>query len=161
MRKASRRRSVVMAQHAAPFLAFLVSTVLSGCAAGRTKDYIFTVTGIVTARDNVPLEAADVTLEVSGPVYEGIDLVRTRHVLTDNSGGFVFAYISHKHGVTYSITARREGFEPQTVSGSAPPEGDHKIRLKSVAELDKSNAAGRLVLTHYSRPTTHYSPCND
>jgi hypothetical protein len=157
MRKASRRRSVVVAQHAAPFLAFLVSTILSGCAARRTNDYVFTVTGIVTAHDNVPLEAADITLEVSGPVYEGIDLVQTRHVLTNNTGGFVFAYISHKRGVMYAITARKKGFKTQTVSGSASPEGDLKIRLKRLAELDKSDVASSLVLTHYALPTTHYS----
>jgi hypothetical protein len=131
--------------------------LLLGCAAKRrANDYVFVVTGIVTAHDDVPLEAADVTLEVSGPVYEGIDLVQTRHVLTNNTGGFVFAYLSHKRGVTYAITARKKGFKTQTVSGSAPPEGDLKIRLKRLAELDKSDAASSLVLTHYPLLTTHY-----
>jgi hypothetical protein len=154
----TRRPSVVAAQHAAPFLSLVASTMLLlGCAAKRrANDYVFVVTGIVTAHDDVPLEAADVTLEVSGPVYEGIDLVQTRHVLTNNTGGFVFAYLSHKRGVTYAITARKKGFKTQTVSGSAPPEGDLKIRLKRLAELDKSDTASSLVLTHYPLLTTHH-----
>src|SRR5260370_15257742 len=119
---------------------------------------VFDVTRIVTAHDDVALEAADVTLDVSGPVYEGIDLVETRHVLTNNTGEFVFAYISHKRGVTYAITARKKGFRTQTVSGNAPPEGGHKIRLKRLAGLDKRDTTATLVLTHYSRPTSHYSP---
>jgi Carboxypeptidase regulatory-like domain len=156
MTQATHRSSVVVAQHAAPF-AILVTwtTLLLGCTVRRTNDYVFTVTGIVTARDDVPLEAADVTLDVSGPVYEGIDLVKTRHVLTNNGGAFVFAYITHKRGVTYTITARKNGFEPQTVSGSAPPEGDHKIRLKRVAESDKGASARDPLKTRYSLPTTH------
>jgi len=45
----------------------------------------------------------------------------------------MFMYISHKRGVKYSLTVRKEGFEPQTVLGSSPPAGNHMIRLKKAA----------------------------
>jgi len=121
-------------------LVVLSSTIcLLGCAARRiANDYVFGVTGIVTTRDETPLQDADVTLDVNGPVYEGINLVRTRHLLTNNTGGFVFGYISHQRGVKYTISVRKEGFEPEAVSGAAPPDGSHTIRLKKVTERDKA-----------------------
>ena len=112
---------------------------LFGCAARRiASDYVFGVTGIVTTQDGNPLQGADVTLDVNGPVYQAIDLVKTRHVLTNDTGGFVFGYISHERGVKYTITVRKEGFEPETVSGAAPPDGSHAIRLKKSTEPDKT-----------------------
>jgi hypothetical protein len=108
-------------------LAFMVSPF--GCP-GRSHDYVFDVTGVVTAEDGAPLKDAEATLEVNGPVYEAVTLVRTVKRSTDDTGGFVFTYISHKRGVKYSLTVRKEGFEPETVSGSSPPAGNHVIRLK-------------------------------
>jgi hypothetical protein len=70
---------------------------------------------------------------VNGPVYEAVDLVRTRHVQTDKSGGFVFAYLSHERGVQYSVTACKEGFVPVTVSGASPPAANHKLKLRTAA----------------------------
>jgi hypothetical protein len=94
--------------------------LLLGCAARRiTKDYVFSVTGVVETQDDARVRGADVFLQVNGEVYEAIDLVRTRHVLTNDTGGFVFAYISHERGAKYTITVRKEVFEPQTVSGAA------------------------------------------
>jgi hypothetical protein len=131
----SRLPSLLVAQHAAPFLVFLLSTFLLGCAARRiAHDYVFGVTGIVTTEDGGPLQGADVTLEVNGSVYEGIDLVKSRHVETNDTAGFVFAYITGERGVKYTITVRKAGFEPETVSGVAPPQGNHTIRLKKGAE---------------------------
>ena len=95
-----------------------------------THDYIFSVTGVVTSEDGAPLEGAEVTLEVNGPVYQAVELVKTAKLSTNNTGGFVFTYTSHKRGVKYSVTVSKDGFEPQTVSGSAPPSGNHTIRLK-------------------------------
>jgi hypothetical protein len=101
------------------------------CDARPSKDYMFEITGVVvSAEDGAPLQDAGVTLEVNGPVYEGVELVKTVKRLTNNTGGFVFTYMSHKRGVKYTITVRKEGFEPQTVSGSAPPAGHHTIHLK-------------------------------
>ena len=93
-------------------------------------DYIFAVTGVVTTENGTPLQDAEIILEVNGPVYKGVEPVKTVKSMTDNTGGFVFTYISHKRGVKYSITVRKEGFESQTVSGIAPPAGHHTIRLK-------------------------------
>jgi hypothetical protein len=112
-------------------LAVSCPLLVVACAARvRVHDYMFEVTGLVAAEDNTPIEGAEVTLEVNGPVYEAVTLVRTVKSSTNNAGGFVFAYLSHKRGVNYGLTVRKEGFEPQTVSGSAPPDGHHTIRLK-------------------------------
>jgi Carboxypeptidase regulatory-like domain len=112
-------------------LAFAVSPF--SCP-GRSHDYMFDVTGIVTAEDGTPIKDADVTLEVNGPVYEAVTLVRTAKRSTDGTGGFVFVYISHKRGVKYSLNVRKDGFEPQTVSGSAPRAGHHTIRIKKAGD---------------------------
>jgi hypothetical protein len=101
------------------------------CAARRVShDYIFDVTGLVAAEDNAPVQDAEVTLEVNGPVYEAITPVKTVKQLTNIAGGFVFMYISHERSVKYTLTVHKAGFEPETVSGSSPPTGNHVIRLK-------------------------------
>lgn len=112
-------------------MAFAVSPF--GCRA-RSHDYIFGVTGVVTAEDGAPLKDAEITLEVSGPVYEAVTLVRTVKRSADSTGGCVFTYISRKRGVKYSLTVRKGGFEPQTVSGSAPPAEHYMIRMKRAAD---------------------------
>jgi hypothetical protein len=96
----------------------------------RTTDYVFSVTGVVTTEGDSPVQDAKVTLEVDTAVYGGVTMIKTVQHTTDASGGFVFAYISHKRGVKYTITVDKEGFEPQTLSGSAPPASHHTIRLK-------------------------------
>ena len=106
-----------------------------GCAVRRNHDYIFDVTGMVTTEDGVPLGDAEITLDVNGPVYEAITPVKIVKRATDSTGGFVFAYISHERGVKYRITASKDGFESQTVSGSAPPANHLAIRLKRTASL--------------------------
>jgi len=102
------------------------------CAVRRARvhDYIFDVTGLVTADDGSPIQGAEVTLEVKGPVYEALTLVKTVKASTNSAGGFIFMYISHERGVEYSLIVRKEGFEPQTASGSAPPDGHHTFRIK-------------------------------
>ena len=97
----------------------------------RIKDYNFTVSGgVVNAEDETRIQEAEVMLEVNGPVYDGVTLVKTVQAKTNDSGVFVFAYLSHKRGVKYTITVRKPGFEPVTVSGNSPPEAKHVIRLK-------------------------------
>ena len=108
-------------------------------------------------QDSTPLVGADVTLDVNGPVYEVIDPVRSRHVVTNESGGFIFAYISHQWGVQYAITVRKEGFQPETVSGAAPPNASLTIKLRKAGDPIKSDAVGPPVSSHYPLPTTHYS----
>jgi hypothetical protein len=100
-----------------------------------THDYIFSVTGVVTSEDGAPLEGAEVTIEMDGPVYKAVELVKIAKLSTNNTGGFVFMYTSHERGVKYSITVRKEGFEQQTASGSAPPSGNHTIHLKKRAGI--------------------------
>ena len=106
------------------------STVWLLICQARSRDYTFDVTGVVTAGAGAPLQDAEVILEVNGPVYDAVAPVKTARRLTNSYGGFVFVYISHKRGVMYTVTIRKDGFEPQTVSGSAPPPGHHTIRFK-------------------------------
>jgi hypothetical protein len=96
-------------------------------------DYIFAITGVVTTEDGAPIKDVEINLEVNGPVYKGVELIKTVKCMTDDTGGFVFTYTSHKRAVKYSITVRKEGFESQNVSGSSPPASHHTIHLKRVA----------------------------
>lgn len=93
-------------------------------------DYIFTITGVVTSEDSTPVKGAEITLEVNGPVYKGVELIKTVKSVTDDAGAFGFTYTSHKRGVKYSIGVRKEGSESETVSGVSPPAAHHAIRLK-------------------------------
>jgi len=118
-------------------LLFLGSTVLVlVCEARSNHDYMFSITGVVTTEDGAPLQDAELTLEVDWPVYEGTTAVKTVKRVTNSTGGFVVMYTSHKRGVKYKITVRKDGFEPQTVSGSAPPAGHHTIRLRRTGVTD-------------------------
>ena len=116
-------------------LFFTVALVVShfGCQ-GRSHDYIFGVTGVVTAEDGAPVKDAEVTLDVNGPVYKAVTLIKSVKCSTNDTGGFVFMYISHEPGVQYTLTIRKDGLEPQTVSGSAPPAGHHTIHMKKASE---------------------------
>jgi Carboxypeptidase regulatory-like domain len=112
-------------------IVLLASATLGlGCAVRSYHDYTFGVTGLVTAEDGAPVQNAQITLEVNGPVYAAITAVKTARQFTGSSGGFIFMYISHERGVKYTITVHKAGFEPQTVSGSAPPDGHLEIHLK-------------------------------
>jgi hypothetical protein len=111
--------------------------LILGCAllASRSEarpnhDYVFGITGVVVTEDGAPLQNAQVTLQVTGPVYSGVETVKKEEQLTNDTGGFVFMYTSHERGVKYTISVHKDGFEPQVVSGSAPPAGHHKIVLK-------------------------------
>lgn len=81
----------------------------------------------------MPLQDAQVTIEVKGLVYNGLMRVRTERVLTNSGGGFLITRISHEPDVKYMITVRKNGFEPQTFSGSAPPDGHHTVRLRKTS----------------------------
>lgn len=111
-------------------LALTLAVSVLGCAVRHIHDYIFDVTGVVTAEDGSPMKDAEITLEVNGPVYQAVTPVKTVKQITDGTGGFVFMYISHERGVKYTLTVSKDGFETETVSGSAPSPGHHAIRLK-------------------------------
>jgi hypothetical protein len=99
----------------------------------RTRDYRFGITGLVTSEDGTPVENANITLEVFGPVYSGVATVRTQQLHTDSRGGFVVMHISHRTGVNYTLTIQKPGFQTQKISGNAPPDQHHKIVLKRVS----------------------------
>jgi hypothetical protein len=105
---------------------------VQACASRQSRDYAFGITGVVTAEDGTPLQGAEVILKVNGQVYVGVEPLKTERCLTNSTGGFVFMHNSHERGVKYDVTVRKEGFEPQTVSGNVPPAGHHTIRLKKV-----------------------------
>lgn len=133
-------------------LVVVACAVSSLSSVARTHDYEFGVTGVVTDVDGTPLHDAEVALEVNGPVYAGVTLVRRQRQLTNSTGGFVFIYTTHAHGVKYTITVRKQGFEPQTLSGSAPPAGHHTIRLKKATEKDSKQAGGAEMGAQHTTP---------
>lgn len=65
-----------------------VSVLACASATGRSRDYSFGVTGVVIAEDGTPLQDAEVTLEVSGPVYVAVERVKTDRRVTNSTGGF-------------------------------------------------------------------------
>lgn len=109
------------------------SLLLCEARPAPTHDYIFGIHGVVTTEDGTPIQGAEIALEVDGPVYKGVELIKTAKCATDDKGDFSFMYISHKRGVKYSISVRKEGFKSQTLSGSSPPPSQHSIRLKTAA----------------------------
>lgn len=98
----------------------------------RVKDYAFDVTGTVAADDGTPLQDVEVILQVETPVYEGVAPVNTQRVVM-SKGAFIFRCLSHSRSTKYSVTVRKDGYEPQTVSGTAPPNGNFTIRLKKAS----------------------------
>src|SRR6267378_1730248 len=88
-----------------------------------THDYILSVNGVVAAEDGAPLKDAEIILEVNGPVYQAVTLVRTVKRSTDSTGRFVFMYISHKRGVKYA--GRASNLRPFQVA----PLQRHTIRF--------------------------------
>lgn len=69
----------------------------------------------------MPLQGAQVTLEVNGPVYAGVTPAKTEQLLTNSTVGFVIMHISHKRGVKYTITARKNGFATTDCFGKRSP----------------------------------------
>jgi hypothetical protein len=120
-------------------LALACALVAAGCAVRRDPDYRFGVTGVVTAEDGTPVKDVEVVLNLDTPVYEGITPIRTKR-LTASDGAFVLMYISGSPSTKYAITVQKQGFEPQTAAGSAPPDGHHVFRLKRAGDnVDRNN----------------------
>lgn len=87
------------------------------------------MTGTVSAEDGTALQDVEVVLQVDKPLYEGVNPVNIQRVVT-SKGAFIFRCLSHSRPTKYSITVRKDGYEPQTVSDTAPPNGNFTIRLK-------------------------------
>ncbi len=102
---------------------------MTACAARRVRDCAFDVTGTVSADDGTALQEVEVILQVDAPIYEGVVPVKTQRLVT-SKGAFIFRCLSHSHNTKYSVTVRKEGFAPETVSGTAPPDSNFTIRLK-------------------------------
>ena len=103
-----------------------------GCAilcSARVKDYTFDVTGTVSGEHGAPLQDVEVILHVATPVYEGVNPVNTQRVVT-SKGAFIFRCLSHSRSTKYTVTVRKDGYEPQTVSGTGPPNGNFAIKLR-------------------------------
>jgi hypothetical protein len=113
-------------------LILLVVGCTTFCAARRVRDYTFDVTGTVAADDGTALQDVEVVLQVDTPVYEGMTPVTTQRIVT-SKGAFIFRCLSRSSSTKYTVTVRKEGFEPQTVSGTAPPAGNFTIRLKGAS----------------------------
>jgi hypothetical protein len=116
-------------------LALGCALLAAGCAMRRDRDYRFAVTGVVSAEDGTPINDVEVILNLETPVYEGITPIKTKR-LTARDGAFVLMYISGSPSTKYTITIQKQGFEPQTVEGSAPPDGHHVFRLKRISSSD-------------------------
>ena len=72
-------------------LLILGAAVLATVGVARAShDHMFDVSGVVTTEDGAPLKDAEVTLQVNGPVFEAVMVVRTVKRSTDGTGGFVF-----------------------------------------------------------------------
>jgi len=97
----------------------------------RARDFVFDVTGTISAEDGSALQDVEVVLRVNPPVYEGTTPVNAQRVVT-SKGAFIFRCLSHSPSTKYSVTVRKDGFLPQTVSGTAPPNGHLTFRLKRV-----------------------------
>lgn len=111
-------------------LSLSMAIFVSGCAEHHLPKYTFTVSGMVATEDGLPIEDAEITLELNGPVYEVALPVKTVGRLTNARGSFAFSYTTHEQGVGYVITVSKDGFETQSVKGSAPPAAYHAILLK-------------------------------
>jgi hypothetical protein len=116
----------------------VVCSLLSAGCVHRVHDYVFSVTGYVTAEDGSPLHDVDVVLNVENPVYSGLDAVKTQRILSHN-GGFIFMYLAGNPHTNYIVIVSKDGFEAQTISGKSPPAENYKIQLKRSSQ----GASGR------------------
>src|ERR1700721_2051959 len=87
----------------------LLALIREAHGAERTQDYDFGVTGIVTSEDGTPIQNAEAVLALNGPVYDGVELIKRVQHKTSDAGGFVFADISHKRGVKYTLSVHQQG----------------------------------------------------
>jgi hypothetical protein len=124
------------------FILFIVGFTAVIVCALRARDYTFDVIGTISAEDSMPLKDVEVILEVNRPVYEGVNARTTQRVVT-STGSFIFRCLSHSSSTKYSVTVRKDGFEPQTVCGAAPPNREFKILLRKASTDHSGNREGK------------------
>jgi hypothetical protein len=100
-------------------------------AVGRVHDHVFDVTGTIDASDGTPVNDVEVILEVDKPIYDGVTAVNSQRLVT-SKGAFIFRCLSHSPVSNYRITVRKDGFEPQTLSGRVPPDAHLTIHIKKI-----------------------------
>jgi hypothetical protein len=110
-------------------LVFGCALLAAACFPHRIVDYNFFVFGTVATEDGAPLEGVEVVLQVESPIYEALTPVTTKRLVTSDDK-FFFGGLTSNPSTKYTVTVHKEGFEPQTVSGSAPPNGEYHVRLK-------------------------------
>jgi hypothetical protein len=115
-----------------PSLLLCCVLVWTGHAGGRVHDHVFDITGTVDASDGTPVNNVEVILEVDKPIYDGVTPVKSQRLVT-SKGAFIFRCLSHSPIMNYRITVRKDGFEPQTVSGKVPPDAHRTIHMKKIA----------------------------
>ena len=110
---------------------FLLCSILAwtSYASGRVHDHVFDVTGTVDASDGTPLNDVEVILEVDKPIYDGVTPVSSQRLVT-SKGAFIFKCLTHDSLTNYKVTVRKDGYEPQSVSGKVPPDAHLNIHLK-------------------------------
>lgn len=115
-------------------LLVLGCSIMTACAVRRvSRDYDLTVMGYVATEDGMPLQNVEVVLQVETPIYNALTPVTSQRVVTDNNGLFALGGLSHNSVTKYTVTVRKDGFEPQTVSGSSPPDAHLVFRLKKAS----------------------------
>jgi hypothetical protein len=112
---------------------FLCVLVWADYAGGRVHDHVFDITGTVDTSDGTPVNDVEIILQVDTPIYDGVAPVKSQRVVT-SKGAFIFRCLSHSPVTNYSITVRKDGFEPQTASGKVPPDAHLTVHLKKTAD---------------------------
>lgn len=114
-----------------PFVLVVLATLGAGCShlSRTTVDYIFSVVGTVKDSSGHPLDGVRVTIQTEAVVYEAIEPVAERMLVTGRDGGFIFQYITHRRGMPYQLTVSKPGYISQELSGAAPPHQTHAIVL--------------------------------
>lgn len=116
------------------FATFLLCSTLAwtSFASGRVRDHVFDVTETVAASDGTPLDEVEVILAVDKPIYDGVTPVKSQRLVT-SKGAFIFRCLTHNSVTNYRVTVGKDGYEPQFVSGKAPPDANLSIHLKKIS----------------------------
>jgi hypothetical protein len=120
---------------AGPLIVVVCSMGIAGCGRFvRTSHHtIFSVTGRVETTNGTPLSNAEITLELSRPVYDGITPVTSAQTKSDEHGGFRFVFIAHGQNIAYRLVCRQPGFNADTKFGKSPPAEHHICKLAASA----------------------------